>query len=368
MRVVQAMKPGQTVWDAKLPGFGARRQTKCVSYFVKYRLAGVQKFATLGRYPGPITLDEARKKAKAILGQAANGIDSVAPKGDSVGAVIDEYLAYAAKSLRPESLRHTQAYLRGHWSMLHRLPIVAVKRRDVARGLAEIEQAHSSIVAARARTALSALFSYAIRQGHELQSNPVVGTSRPATNGDRTRVLSEIEIAAVWRACDDSDFGRIIRLLILTGQRRNEIGMLRWSEVETTEKGSFIRLPPSRTKNNREHIVPLSPLAATMLPPRLEGRDWVFGNGSGFSGYSNPKAVLDERSGVRSWVIHDCRRSFATLMGEKLGVLPHIIEAVLNHQSGTKAGIVGVYQRSRYLEECRAALSAWAEYIERLTS
>jgi integrase len=361
MRAVQSLKPGETIWDAKLPGFGARRQTKCVSYFVKYRLNGLQRFATLGRYPGPITLDEARRKAKAILGQAASGVDSIAPRSDTVLAVIEEYLADAEKRLRPETFRHTTAYLKSHWAMLHRLSIVAVKRRDVAKGLAEIEAAHSSIVAARARTALSALFSYAIRQGHELPANPVTGTSRPAINGSRSRTLSEAEIAAIWKPANGSDFGRILKLLLLTGQRRNEIGLLRWSEIDLERR--LITLPPSRTKNKREHLVPLSPLAISLMPDRLEGSDFVFG---GFSGYSNAKAVLDERSGVKGWTIHDLRRTVATLMGEKLGILPHVIEAILNHQSGTKSGVAGIYNRSRYIDECRVALDRWADWISEL--
>jgi integrase len=359
IRAVQAMKPGEIIWDSKLPGFGARRQLNAVSYILKFRLHGLQRFVTLGRH-GILTPDEARRKAKRMLGSVADGADPITPRSDAVGLVIEGYLSgWASKSQRANTFKHTEYYLRRLWRGLHHLPVSGIKRRDVARGLAEIEAAHSRVVAGRARTALSGMFSWAIREGYDIPANPVSGTNRPPELS-RDRVLSEAELAAVWDAAA-GEFGVIVKLLILTAQRRDEIGKLRWGEIELSTGSPHIRLPATRTKNHREHIVPLSPLAVSILPER--GRDWLFGVGQGFSGYSRGKAALDEASGVTSWRLHDLRRTAATMMADKLGILPHIIETILNHVSGHRAGAAGVYNRARYEAETRSALCAWSDYV-----
>jgi integrase len=194
--------------------------------------------------------------------------------------------------------------------------------------------------------------------GYDLPANPVAGTHRH--NGKaRERVLSEAELAAIWRACGDDDYGRIVRLLILTGQRREEIGGLRWSEIDTDR----IVLPGGRTKNKRDHILPLAPQALALFPEC--GGDYVFGT-RGFVSWSRGKSALDAACSVAGWRLHDVRRTVATMMGDKIGVLPHIIEAVLNHYSGHRAGVAGVYQRGKYVDAMRAALCAWAEYVSQL--
>jgi integrase len=364
IRAVEGMQPGETIWDSKLPGFGARRQLNAISYVLKFRLHGMQRFVTLGRH-GVITPDEARRKARRMLGQAADGNDPIVPKSDAVGTIIEEYLTgWASKSQGAETRRHTEYYLRRLWRGLHHMPVSGVKRRDVARGLGEIEAAHSSVVAGRARTALSGMFSWAIREGYEIPANPVSGTNRPP-EASRDRVLSEAELTAIWRAAD-GEFGVIVKLLILTAQRRDEIGKLRRGEIELSTGSPHIRLPGNRTKNHREHIVPLSPLAVALLPDCVVGRDWLFGVGDGFSGYSRGKAILDAASGVSGWRLHDLRRTAATMMADKLTILPHIIEAILNHVSGHRAGVAGIYNRARYLDEMRSALCAWAQYVEAL--
>jgi integrase len=162
-------------------------------------------------------------------------------------------------------------------------------------------------------------------------------------------------------------------LLILTGQRREEIGALRRRAVDLEKL--VITLPSERTKNSRPHEVPLSKPALTILklhPPRV-GRDFMFGDGprngngrhGGFQGWSKSKAALDKQAAIGSWRLHDVRRTVATRMAE-LGVQPHVIEAVLNHVSGHKAGVAGVYNRSSYAAEKRAALELWAKHVQLL--
>jgi integrase len=183
-------------------------------------------------------------------------------------------------------------------------------------------------------------------------------------------VLSDDELKIILGACGSDDFGTIVRLLMATGQRANEIGQLRWSEVIDDR----IVLSPSRVKNGREHTIPLAPAVQAILHNRPRRNDFVFGRRQGrpFGGWSASKAALDQRISamghkLEHWTLHDLRRSAATHMAD-LGVLPHVIEAVLNHVSGTKRGISGVYNRSDYAEQKRIALERWSEHLEALVS
>jgi len=148
------------------------------------------------------------------------------------------------------------------------------------------------------------------------------------------------------------------------GQRRDEIGSLRWFEINFDK--AVISLPPERTKNSRPHDVPLTDAALSILKarPRLAGQEYVFTTGAnGYRGWSNNKVTLDGRIGtIAPWRLHDLRRTCATRMAD-IGVLPHIIEACLNHVSGHKAGVAGTYNRSTYEKEKRHALNLWAEYL-----
>src|SRR5262249_29219524 len=228
IRTVNALKPGEVIWDASVRGFGARRQTNCVSYVLKYRHEGKQRFVTLGKH-GVLTPDQARKKAKRLLGSVAGGNDPVAPKGESLGAIIEEYLQSASKTLRASTHRRRRHHLEDCWKSLHPRPLVSIKRRDVALGLAEIETKYTPITAWHCRAALSACINWAIRQGYEIAANPVLGTNRTALKS-RERVLTQTEFASIWNQCGEDDYGRIVRLLILTGQRRDEVGRMTWSE------------------------------------------------------------------------------------------------------------------------------------------
>jgi integrase len=205
-----------------------------------------------------------------------------------------------------------------------------------------------------------------------VDANPIIGTNKAPVEGSRDRVLSNDELAAVWCACRNDDYGRIVRLLILTGQRREEVAGLTFNEIDLAGRTWII--PKHRSKNGREHEVPLSSLAVDVLSniPIRQERLLVFGEGTGgFSGWSKAKAALDKRiaaSGqqVKPWRLHDLRRSLATGVADQLGTLPHVVEAILNHVSGYKAGVAGVYNRAAYREEKRQALERWAKHIHGL--
>jgi integrase len=223
--------------------------------------------------------------------------------------------------------------------------------------------------------ALRTVFKWGMQTGR-LDANPCAGLSAQPC-GKRDRVLSEPELAAVWHAslsakCPE-DYGRILRLLILTGCRRDEIGSLEWSEVDTER--AQLTLPGVRTKNRKAHIVPLAPLALAQLPPRPTGsgkeEKHVFGMRSGrpYSGWSKSKTDFDTLlGGLAPWVVHDLRRSFVTNVAERGLALPHVIEAVVNHQSGAKGGVAGIYNRAQYLPERRACLEAWADAFAKIVS
>jgi integrase len=202
--------------------------------------------------------------------------------------------------------------------------------------------------------------------------NPVSGTGKANEGGGRDRVLTELELTQLLGALGEDEFSDMVRLLVLTGQRREEIGGLKWSEVDW-DRGLIV-LPPDRTKNNRLHELPMSRQVRDILSrrrllkhPRYGGEggsEYVWGKR--WTSWSEGKAKLDAKlNGIAPWRLHDLRRSCATHLAE-LGVMPHIVEAVLNHISGHKSGVAGIYNRARYTEDMRAALQTWGNYVDRL--
>ena len=253
-----------------------------------------------------------------------------------------------------------------YFAGLHGFPVDQVARRDVAAALVTISRQRSPITAGLARTALQGFYVWAMQQGL-VESNPVIGTAVPVMGKARERVLTDDELIRIWKACWDDDYGRVIRLLILTGCRRQEVGGMGWSELDL-ERGTWT-IPAARSKNGRAHTLPLPAMALDILAavPHRASRDQLFGSraGDGFVSWGKGKLALDARSEVQGWVVHDVRRSVATRLAD-IGIAPHIIEQVLNHQSGHKGGIAGVYNKSSYEREVRAALALWADHIRSL--
>ena len=157
------------------------------------------------------------------------------------------------------------------------------------------------MAANRARSSLSAFFRWAIGEGL-CEANPVVGTNKQEENAPRERSLSDAEAAAVWLAAPNGDYGSILKLLLLTGCRRDEIGALRWPEVDLDAK--TIKIPATRTKNHTEHVVPLSGRAITILReiPRRAGRDYIFGiiRDGGFSNWARAKAWPKQKTEIHN--------------------------------------------------------------------
>jgi integrase len=345
---------------------------------------------TIGRHGSPWTVDTARNEAKRMLGLIAQKIDPRAPPStDTFIGIANLYLDRKRLTIRPSSFARIERHLRLYSQPLHHLRLADISRRMIAQRLAEVETNSGSISRNRVRASLSAMFAWAIKEGL-VEVNPVTGTGR-ATENSRHRTLSPGELAQILKCLpftpryprahsQSQEFGEIVRLLILTGQRREEIGGLRWSEVDLDRQ--MIVLPPERTKNNQLHELPLSKRAweiierrdmMVMMPkieaaitgkPKGEPRgEFVFGRR--FNSWSWNKSVLDKQVGIPPWTIHDIRRSVATLMAE-IGILPHIVEAILNHISGHRAGVAGVYNRAKYQTQMREALEEWGEYVGKL--
>jgi integrase len=370
-------KPQVTRWDDELPGFGVRVGTKARVWIIQYRnKLGQSKRETVGKV-GQLSATDARKAAADMLSRVRLGVDpheerkqarAQAKAAVTIGSKIDGYLEDRATDLRPSYHTDLTRQLKVYLAPLHDVPIAELTQAQVHEVIASLARkgGPGAATAKQTRAALSRFYRTMVSAGLA-PTNPVAEVETPATTGSRERVLSEEELKAVWRAsAGDDDFSMVVRILILTGQRRDEVGDMRWDEVDLAN--ATWSLPGSRTKNKKPHQVPLSAPILDMLrrreDVRLEGRSHVFGRSgrTGFSGYSKAKAALDARCPLKEpWTIHDLRRTFSTQLA-KLRVPPHVVEAILNHVSGAKAGVAGTYNRHLYEEEKREALDLWAKH------
>jgi integrase len=373
-------------WDEDLHGFGRRiHRSAGASWIIQYRTReGRSRRMTIA--PGALPLGAARKSAVELLAKAKFSD----PQGEKVtareqaeryplGRVIENFLEARQPHLRPSTYRQYSYMLRTYFKPLHSLYVNAPPleaRQAISRVLAQIERERGLRSAALSRQRLWTLYTWAAGEGLT-DVNPVTGARRIEYAAKRDRVLSGEELIRVWHACDPQyfprggNFGRVIRLLILTGARRREIMGMRWSELDL-KKGLWT-LPAERSKNHRAHTLPLPPAALAIINEtphgRWDGRDieddgCVF-SASGAMNVNRPLLPVLERCGFSDWWIHDIRRSVATGMAE-LGIQPHVIECVLNHQSGFRGGVAGVYNRSSYEREMAQALQRWSEHITAL--
>jgi integrase len=375
--VADAQLPADTTdtvfWDDDIAGFGLRiREGGTRTWIYRYRLGNKQRSITLGSATA-VPLAKARANAGQLEAKVRLGGDPALDKqvalieaNSTLGPLVNQYLEERKAEWRPNSLRQVKLHLLHHAKRLHGLPISAVSQRSISSLLADIAKEHP-VTSNRVRTSLATFLGWVIRQGIKLPDGNVASYTQARREKSRERVLADAEIKAIWHACRDDDHSNIVKLLLLTGQRAAEIGSLRWNEVF----GDQIVLPSERTKNKRPHIIPLSPPVQAILHKlKIAGRTMVFGRNDthGFAGWAIAKARLDQHiakanGAMAPWVVHDLRRTVATCMAEKLKVPPHIIEAVLNHVSGHRAGVAGIYNRASYATEKREALSLWAEHV-----
>ncbi len=366
-------------WDDGLPGFGVRLRGDSKSYLVQFRIGSQQRRISLGD-TRKLSLEDARRIARKHFAQARLGVDPAAEKAKArataaaaaltLGAVADRYLATMEAKHRPNTHSAARRYLEKHWRKLRDRPLDSIKRADVAALLHDLTRTSGPVAAARARSQLSALFAWSMKEGLT-EANPVVSTNVPDAHiKPRERVLGLAELATVWRACRDDSFGRVVKLLMLTAARRNEIGGLRWDEVDLD--AGTLTIPGERVKNGRALTLRLPSAAVDILQstPRYDDRPWLFGKtGEGLASWSSVMTdlrarVLSATGGTLSdFRLHDLRRSVVTHMADDLAVAPHILEAILGHYSGHRRGVAGIYNRASYEREKAAALKLWAERL-----
>lgn len=367
------------VWDSRMPAFGLRVSAAGTKTFIlMYRHRGVLRRLSLGRYP-VLSLADAREKAADALRQVTRGEDPTltehAPDDPSFqfATVVERFVErHCAVQNKASTAKETERLLRKHF-------VGAWGKRDVR----DIRQAHVNEIldalieadkpseANHALGVIKTLFQWCVDRDM-IAVSPCMKVKKPAKHGSRARVLSEGELAAVWGALDAEGypFGPMVKLLILTAQRRGEVTQMRWSQID--RKARTWLIPAELSKNGREHLLPLSTHAMAVLDalPRNH-EDLLFparGNDEAvFSGFTRAKNRLDKTAGVTDWTLHDLRRTAATFLG-KLKTPPHVIERVLNHISGSFAGVAGVYNRHPYFDEMRQALELWGGTVPKIAA
>ena len=378
-------KPEKRFMDDEVPGFGLRvRATGARTWFITYRDRAGKSCAKMLGPVKKVSLAQARAQAKVDMAKVTLNGDPQQEKklerdraAQTFDSITPGFLDHQKANTKPLSYAQVKLHITDHWSPFAKRSVHSITAFDVSEQLGKIAKDRGPIAANRARATLSSFFGWAMGEGLAAH-NPVVGTNKPMKNEiARERVLTDAELAKIWKATKDDDYGRIVRLLMLTGQRRDEVGAIVKSEISVPD--CRWNIPSARTKNGRTHEVPLSDTALDILKAALkvegrEDREVIFGEtDNGFSGWSKCKEALDQRikdaagKALVPWRLHDLRRTVATRMAD-LGVLPHVIEAVLNHISGHKGGIAGVYNRASYAAEKRQALDTLAAHIEAIAA
>lgn len=410
--------PGKRVeyFDASFGGLALRvTETGNKSWALFYRIHGRLRRYTIGSYPA-IEPAAARKKATDALEKVAAGKDPAAEKAairndplpeiDTFGVLWDNYLRiYASKNMKPRGLyvlrKTIEADVLPRWKNRTLSGDNAIKKRDVLVVVNEIVARGAEVHANRVFSKVRAIFNWAISQDR-LAMSPMQGLVKPTVETDRERVLTDDELRWFWQACGEIGwpFGPIFKLLLLTLQRRSEVGDCRWSELNV-EKATW-SIPPERTKNGLSHEVHLSAGALRVLsslPKPHQGLLFSVTGENSVSGFSRAKERLDaamirirrrelglpeDDDALRKilkiaaakplaveiphWTPHDLRRTATTRMAEDLGIAPHVVDKILNHTSGTIRGVAKIYNRASYLKERREALNAWSNWLDAHTS
>ena len=362
------------------------------TWSTRYTFNGRDRRLTLGKYP-TIKLADARKLAGRALRDVAAGHDPQLQKVETrrkaqaglddeamFGAIFERYMSeHVRPKLKPSTSKEMDR-------LANTIILPKFKRRrlseiaphDVKALMAAQRKRGAPIQANKVFATLRSFFNWCRRE-LLLTVSPCAGLQKTEVERPRERVLTDREVAWLWRACDQVGFpfGPMTKLLLLTGARRNEVALMARRELDRDE--CLWTLPPARTKNSREHSIHLTDAALAIIDslPKIRGKsDLLFTTTgeSSVSGFSRAKARLDELMAeyaaedgeeISPWVIHDLRRTVASGMA-RLGIALPVIERALNHVSGSFAGIVGVYQRHEFTAEKRAAFEAWANHCAKL--
>jgi integrase len=345
-------------YDDALPGFGLRVGKTAKTFFLVAGATTRRKRYTLGRYEPPrFTLAMAREKAKDII--ARERLTKIESPRSKFHEALDVYYRTHLPTLRKTSATCVQQALDRHFvPKLGKMALEDIKRRDIAAVLDTM--LHIPVAMHSTFRYLCAFLNWCVRRGY-LETAPTDRMEPPKRPQSRTRVLSPDELVAVWRAAPDDDYGRIVRLCILSGQRRGQWAAVRREYIS----GDTITWPASLMKAGKPHTLPLTPAMTALLPDRI---GYLFPNENSipFGNWTRSKHRLTDESGVQGFRLHDLRRTWATMAAEELDIQPHIIEAVLAHAIGSQ--VARIYNRATYLEPMREALLAFEELLQALLS
>lgn len=407
-RFLKALRPAERgkrpiVYDAQIPNFGIRITDRSSAdnkgaFVLVTRFPGSTNPVPrrIGDYPA-MTLAKAREIAREWREDIRRGIDpkvkeaerrreEARRRADTVAAAFTAFADDHLSTLRTgdEVKRAIERHVLPLWA---ERPISEIRRADVAELVRGLRKG-APIGANRVLAYLKKFFSWLADQDM-IEASPATAVKRPSKEVKRDRVLSDLEIRAVWRAADEMGaFGRAFKLMLVTAQRRSEVGALAWREVDRQQ--AVWRLPRERAKSDRGHEIPLSALALSIIDdcPRLG--DFVFSTGRGaaraggsanapaISGWSKAKRKLDmlaaqklrelapdrDEAPFPQWRIHDLRRSAATSLA-RLSVDRVTISKILNH---SETEVTAIYDRHRYHEEMRSALERWAARLTDIVS
>jgi len=380
---LDAGRKDRLVFDAACPGLGVRLTAKGTRTFVAQWTDPATRRKVrepLGVW-GSLTLDQAREAARARLGAVAKGVDVTAERqarkaadetkraeealtfDKLVGEWATLHLAHRRPRYASEAVRAIQYSLPG---LLNR-PVARITRKEAVDALDKVAKTGNTAMAGRVMAYARAAFHWAQKRG-KVETNPFADLPVSSGATERDRVLTDLELGAIWRATDGLGwpFAALIKALILTLQRREEVAGMRWSEIAPDL--SRWTIPAERMKNRKPHDVALPEAARVVLRdlPRLEGCNFVFTTtgSTAVSGFSKAKAKLDTLSGVAGWRLHDLRRTGVSKLAA-LGFDSIVADKLLAHRPAKLQGVAAVYQRYDFAADRSRALDAWAMHVVR---
>jgi integrase len=377
------------VFDSSLRGFGLRvTTTGGKTFLAQYNAAGGKRRVALGTF-GVLTVEQARKAAQGVLGEAAKGTDPFAARKAAARAARAakaeaEYTFEAMVTAwsnaregdrRPSYLREAVACLGRNLPQWKNRAAGSITLAEAVRALDAIKAAKGTVAANRTLAYGRAAYGWAFKRQH-VSGNPLRGIERPGKEMARERVLDAGELGAIWRACDElgPTLAGFVRVLMLTLQRRAEVASMQWSELDSLADPAVWTLPGDRAKNGRTHVIHLSDPVREIVRgmPKVNGNLFVFAgrDGKPIAAFNYAKAEIqtalsDAGIVMPDWRFHDFRRAGVTMLAT-MGFAPHVCDRILNHITGTITGVAAIYQRSEFLNERKAALDAWAAAVLRV--
>jgi integrase len=366
LRTLRPVAGRQVIYvDKALKGFGVRVSEKgAMSYVLTY---GVNRQRVKIGDVGIIKLAEARSEAKRILAELTLGTRT--EPNSTFSAALTIFLENSEKRNKPRTAKDYKRLLNRHFlPLLGRKQLADITTHDIAKIIDQLLKTPSEC--SHAFVAIKIFFRWVLRR-RLIKSSPCEALQGPTKPVARDRVLTSDELKQVFSQAriHGFPFGTVLQFLILTGQRRTEIGSLKWAWIDSEKR--TITLPASVTKNKREHRFPYSDMLARVLDGIPRTSEYLFAGsrnaGLPISGWSNFKAAFDKRCEIAPWSLHDLRRTFATNLAA-IGVRLEVTEKLLNHVSGSFGGIVGIYQRHGFQAEMRDAVERYEKHLATLVA